>query len=513
TFIQQKIKELNVNLIAVDEAHCISEWGHDFRPSYRNISLLRALKPTTNCVALTATANKRVLEDISENLTLQQPKIFKKSFFKPHLAHQIFNIEDKLERLLQIFIKTKKSAIIYTNLRKRTAEISTFLNANGFKSAYYHAGLSILEKQTAFDSWMTEKTPIIVATNAFGMGIDKPNVGLVIHFNLPSSIENYVQETGRAGRDKKKSFAVLLYNKHDILLFRELTKKSLPTIKEVKHTHRQLYQYFRIGNGELLEEAFHFNLLEFCSKYGFSVPKTDAILKILSNHRIIEIGNQYNQKSTLVFTANNATVLSFSKTNKSLKNFVNILLRTYGGLFENDIKIDEFFISKKAGITSKQVIKNLEKLQEHHLVTYLPVQNTTSLTFLVPREDDKTINRYSKEIKQFVTQKQKKSEDLIRFIKNDTVCRSIQLLTYFDEKSQDKCGICDVCLSEKRNLLENVSEKILHLLKEKENISSKQISAFLQIHEKDILIHLRQLISEKNIYINHQNKYQLKKHI
>ncbi|MGY0408111.1 MAG: RecQ family ATP-dependent DNA helicase, partial [Polaribacter sp.] len=332
TFIQQKIKELNVNLIAVDEAHCISEWGHDFRPSYRNISLLRALKPTTNCVALTATANKRVLEDISENLTLQQPKIFKKSFFKPHLAHQIFNIEDKLERLLQIFIKTKKSAIIYTNLRKRTAEISTFLNANGFKSAYYHAGLSILEKQTAFDSWMTEKTPIIVATNAFGMGIDKPNVGLVIHFNLPSSIENYVQETGRAGRDKKKSFAVLLYNKHDILLFRELTKKSLPTIKEVKHTHRQLYQYFRIGNGELLEEAFHFNLLEFCSKYGFSVPKTDAILKILSNHRIIEIGNQYNQKSTLVFTANNATVLSFSKTNKSLKNYENILLRTYGGL-------------------------------------------------------------------------------------------------------------------------------------------------------------------------------------
>ena len=364
TLIQQKIKELNVNLVAIDEAHCISEWGHDFRPSYRNIKILKEIVPNVTFIALTATANKKVLADISNTLALSNHLTFKKSFFRKNLAYQVFKVEDKLGRLLQIFTKTKVPTIIYVNSRRKTAALANFLNANKFNSTFYHAGLSALEKQTAFNDWMTEKKSIIVATNAFGMGIDKPNVGLVIHYNLPSSTENYVQETGRAGRNEAKSFGVLLYNENDIYLQQQQTESSIPSILEVKEVHKKLYQFFRIANGELLEETFSFNFLEFCKKYNFQVLKTDVILKLLVNYGIIELNTSFNKKSTLKVIGTHYTVLNFSKNNKAFKNFINVLLRTYGGLFEDEIKIDEFFLAKKAGITSVQTIKNLKILHE-----------------------------------------------------------------------------------------------------------------------------------------------------
>jgi ATP-dependent DNA helicase RecQ len=510
TLIQQKIKELNVNLVAIDEAHCISEWGHDFRPSYRNIKILKEIVPSVTFIALTATANKKVLADISNNLALSNHLTFKKSFFRKNLAYQVFKVEDKLGRLLQIFTKTKVPAIIYVNSRKKTAELANFLNANKFNSTFYHAGLSALEKQTAFNDWMTEKKSIIVATNAFGMGIDKPNVGLVIHYNLPSSTENYVQETGRAGRNEAKSFGVLLYNENDIYLQQQQTERSTPSILEVKEVHKKLYQFFRIANGELLEETFSFNFLEFCKKYNFQVLKTDVILKLLVNYGIIELNTSFNKKSTLKVIGTHYTVLNFSKKNNAFKNFINVLLRTYGGLFEDEIKIDEFFLAKKAGITSVQVIKNLKILGEQHLVEYTPVNGTISLTFLLPREDDKTINRFSKEIKQFLFLKKEKSVNFINFVINNKVCRSIQLLSYFDEDKATTCGICDVCIGNKKVDTKHLASEIHTLLKEEVQLSSKEISSLLNISEKDILIHLHALLSEDKATINNQNKFQLK---
>lgn len=507
--IQQKIKELNVNLIAIDEAHCISEWGHDFRPSYRNIKILKEILPEVPFIALTATANNKVLKDISNNLQLSNHRLFKKSFFRENLAYQVFKIEDKLERLLQIFTKTKVPAIIYVNSRKKTAEIANFLNANAFKSTFYHAGLTVVEKETAFSDWMTEKKPIIVATNAFGMGIDKPNVGLVIHYNLPSSIENYVQETGRAGRNENKSFGVLLYNENDIFLQKQQTENSIPSILEVKEVHKKLYQYFRIANGELLEEAFSFNFYEFCKKYNFQSLKTDVILKLLVNYGIIELDSNFHKKSTLKVIGTHYSVLNFSKNNRSFKNFINVLLRTYGGLFEDEVKINEFFIAKKASITSTQVIKNLSMLAEQHLVEYIPVEGSVSLRFLLPREDDKTINRFSKELKQFLFLKREKATNFINFTTNNTLCRSIQLLSYFDEETETACTICDVCIGNKKVDNQQLSSEILVLLKEKKHLSSKEISRLLNIFEKDILIHLQTLLSENKIRINNQNKFQL----
>jgi ATP-dependent DNA helicase RecQ len=510
-FIQQKLKEININLIAIDEAHCISEWGHDFRPSYRNIKVLRDLKPNVPFIALTATANQKVLNDISKNLELKDPTLFKKSFFRENLAYQIFEIEDKLQRIIQIFNKTKKPAIVYVNSRKRTEEISNFLNANNFKSTFYHAGLPAIEKQLAFNNWMTEKTPIIVATNAFGMGIDKPNVGVVIHFNLPSSIENYIQETGRAGRNGEKSFAVLLQNENDILLFKERSQKQLPSLLEIKEIHKKLYQYFRIAKGEIFEKSFDFNLKEFAGKYKFSGNKVDTALKILSNNGVLEIGNQYHQKSSLQFLTSSKKVLDYVNKNSDLKKFTNALLRTYGGLFEQETTIDAFFIAKKASITTQQVFRNLNRLQEEQLVNYKPVIANASIVFLVPREDDRTINRCAKEIEQYIYQKKKKAADLIAFIKNTKHCRVSLVLSYFNEDFTGTCGACDVCLQNKKTIKTGLSETILSLLTTKKELTSQEITSALAFNEQEILIHLRSLLATGKITLTHQNKFQRNK--
>lgn len=508
-FIQQKIKELAINLIAIDEAHCISEWGHDFRPSYRNIRILKELKPNVNFIALTATANKKVIRDITKNLDLKEPKVFRKSFLRKNLAYQIFTIEDKLQRLIQIFTKTKKPAIVYVNSRKKTEQIATFLNSKNFKSSFYHGGMSSIEKNISFENWMTEKTPIIVATNAFGMGIDKANVGLVIHLDLPSSIENYVQETGRAGRNQKKSFAVLLFNKNDTLLFKERLEKTHLTLKDIKEILKKLYQNFTISLGEFNENPHPFNLLEFSEKYNFSVSKVDTAIKMLSNSGILEINNHYNKKSTLRFIVSSKTVLNYLNQNTIIKKFTNSILRSYAGLFEQEVKIDEFYIAKKNGITTKQVASNLAYLQNDNIIEYTPVKNKVDLLFLLPREDDYTVNRFSRELKQFIIQKKKKSDSLIAFLNNDKICRSIQVLNYFDEFKTKKCGICDVCISENSKPNPNLSLEIIHLLKVKKSLSSSEISVSLIANEREILIHLRQLLSDDKIQINHLNKYQI----
>ena len=507
-FIQQKIKELTVSFVAIDEAHCISEWGHDFRSSYRKINILRELLPNVNFIALTATANQKVIEDIFSNLELADGVLFKQSFKREKLAYQIFTIEDKLNRLLQIFKKTKTPAIVYINSRKKVEEISNFLNGNNLSSSFYHAGLSTEIKKSTFENWMTEKTPIIVATNAFGMGIDKANVGVVIHLNIPSSIENYVQEAGRAGRNGKKSFSVVLQNDTDIRLFKEQLERNLPTIKEIKEIYKKMFQHFQIGNGELLETPFEFNFLEFCEKYGFSSSKVTTCLKLLSNQGIVTVQTDFNKKSLVHFTTTSKKVINFTKNNDKLHQFISVVLRNYGGIFEQETKIDEYYLAKKAGITNQQVRKYLTKLEDAEVLIYKQAESNTEVLFLHPREDEKTINRNAKEIQQYLDQKRKKAADLIDFIKNNTLCRSKQILTYFDEKETKVCGICDVCLSNKK-APPSLRNNILELLSKTTAISSLEICHLIDTNEKHILIHLQTLLSEGKIALNHQNKFYL----
>ncbi|OSY89541.1 DEAD/DEAH box helicase [Tenacibaculum holothuriorum] len=503
-FIQEKIKQLNVSLIAIDEAHCISEWGHDFRPSYRNINILKEHLLSTPIIAVTASATKKVIDDISESLQFTNPQIFRQSFYRENLAYQIFYTEDKLYKLQQIFKKNNTPSIVYVNSRNKTKDISNYLNANGFKSSFYHGGMSSVEKEIAFDNWMTEKTPIMVATNAFGMGIDKANVKVVVHLNLPSSIENYIQEAGRGGRNGKKAFSVVLTNKSDILLTQELLQKSLPTIKDIKVVHQKLYQQFQIALGDFIETPFEFNFLEFCNKYKFVPNKTYTALQILINNGIIQLENNYHKKSEVQFISSPKQVLYLTEKNHSAKNIVQLLLRMYGGIFEQPIKIDEFYLAKKLNTTSWFVIEELEKLAEKEMINYKKVNSNSDLFFLHPREDDKTINRISKNIEVYLKQKKEKTASLLKFVENDSVCRSKQLLHYFDETITNNCGICDVCLQNKTSIN---ATSILNLLRKHNELSSKEICELLNENETNILILLRELLAEEKISCNSYNKY------
>jgi len=506
TFIQEKIKQLHVNLIAIDEAHCISEWGHDFRPSYRNIKVLKTLKPDAPIIALTATATKKVIEDISDSLELKGVSIFKKSFYRENLAYQFFNTEDKLQRLLQICTKTKAPIIVYASSRNRTKEIANFLNANNFKASYYHGGLTPSQKQASFDNWISEKTPIIVATNAFGMGIDKSNVRVVVHIDLPNSIENYIQEAGRAGRDGKKAFSAVLYNANDIRISLEKIKNAFPSIQEIKSIYKSLFQNYQIANGELLEDSFEFNLLEFCNTYTYNSPKVDTTLRLLHNNGIVDISNNYNKKSTFQFLATSNQVLNYSKANNTSSKLIKLLLRSYGGIFEQETKINEFWLSKKVGILSFKVVAILEQLHSEEIIDYKKATKNADLYFLIPREDDKTINSISKNITTYIQQKIKKSEELLQLVKNDEVCRSSQVLTYFNDAAIATCGMCDVCLKNK-NSYTNISSNIITYLKNQQQASSHQICNHISSTEANVLVNLQQLLSEEKISINNFNQY------
>jgi ATP-dependent DNA helicase RecQ len=506
SFIQEKIKQLNVNLIAIDEAHCISEWGHDFRPSYRKINILKSIKPTVPIIALTATATKKVLEDISTNLEINDALVFKKSFYRDNLAYQLFDTENKLERLIQICTKTKAPIIIYASSRNRTKEIADFLNTNKFKASYYHGGLTPNQKQASFDNWISETTPIIVATNAFGMGIDKSNVRVVVHADLPNSIESYIQEAGRAGRDGKKAFSAVLYNANDIRISLEKIRNAFPSIQEIKNIYTSLFQNYQIANGELLEDAFDFNLLEFCNDYNYNSVKVEATLKLLHNNGIIDISNTYNKKSTVQFLASNNQVLKYTKTNTSSSTLIKLLLRSYGGIFEQETKINEFWLSKRNGILSSKVVTILEQLHSEKIIDYKKATKNSDLYFLVPREDDRTINSVSKDITKYIQQKIKKSEDLIHFVKNNAICRSVQILHYFNESSVIDCKICDVCLS-KKNSYTNLSVNIMEYLKKQQQANSHQICNHISATEETILVNLQELLSEELIAINDYNQY------
>lgn len=512
--IRQKIKQLNVQLIAVDEAHCISEWGHDFRPSYLNIGGLRDFFPQVPFIALTASATEKVVEDIVENLGLKTPNIFKKSFLRENLAYQIYEVEDKLFKVEQILKKIKGPKIIYTNTRRATVEISTQLNYLGYKTNFYHGGMNYDDKLQHYEDWLSEKTPIIVATNAFGMGIDKPNVRAVIHYDLPQSIENYLQEAGRGGRDGKKSFSVVLKNKTDIFNTQTRLKKTLPTIDFIKLVYTNLNQFFQIAYGELSEKKYGFNLAEFCEIYKTPIVLTFNALKILEQESVLGIDDNLHRKSSVQFKISNQAIFDYCESNQSKSKLIQLLLRTYGGIFESFKTINPEYLAKVLGITKLVLINQLKQLHHDEIIQFYNADNTTQIQFLVQREDDRTINVRSKNIEQRNNQKVAKIEMLIDFIENDSVCRSIQLLSYFGEKNLTDCGICDVCLSKKnqknKKNKETIAKEILSLLNQNKSFSSKEISSQIDASESDILFCLEILLEKNILDVTSHNKYTLK---
>lgn len=509
-FIQEKIKQLNVQLIAVDEAHCISEWGHDFRPAYLQINKLRLLHPDAPIIALTASATKEVVEDIKQQLELKEVNLIKKSFYRPNLAYQIFTAEDKMRKIEHILNKNKGSAIIYTNTRRKTIEISNELKQLNFNATFYHGGMTMDEKLQHYEDWLSEKTPIIVATNAFGMGIDKPNVRAVIHHNLPHTLENYMQEAGRGGRDGNKAISVVLKNSNDIYDAERVLQKTLPTKDYIKEVYTKLSQFFRVAYGELTEENYDFDLGEFCKIYKLPIVLTYNALKTLDRHSILLLDENFDRKSTVKFITSNHQVFEYCEVNSSKNALLKLLLRTYGGIFENPISINENYICNSLKISKNYLKKLLQDAHEDGIIQFYNANTNTQIRFLVPREDGITINLIGKNIEQQNKQKIKKAKDLLEFVENNKTCRSIQLLSYFGETKTEKCGMCDVCISKnEQNAKLNITDTIIELLKTSKELSSSDIANSLEASEKEILFSL-QLLLEKNILsVTSRNKYKL----
>jgi len=507
--IQQKIKQLDVSLIAIDEAHCISQWGHDFRPSYLQINILRELQPNTPFIALTATATEKVSSDIIKLLELNNPIIYKETFQRKNLAYQVFETEDIYHKIIQILTKNNEPTIIYTSTRNKTKIVSDYLNSIGYKSTFYHGGLSSKNKEIAFQNWISEKTKVIVATNAFGMGIDKENVKIVVHIDIPNSIENYVQEAGRAGRNGLKAFSVLLYNNATIHEFNKRVNNSITGIDYIKEVYKYLNQHLFISKGELPLSKFTFNLQDFSAKYQLNIFKTYNAIQILEKEGVLGYEQNFNKVSLVRFKANNNQVLNYTKNHPNQRELIQLLLRTYGGVFENRIPINETYIAKKLHRVKKDIIAQLKQIEKDFIIEYLYQSNNTEIQFLVMREDQITINQISKNILQRNKIKLDKSKAVLDFIDDNQTCRNKQLLAYFDESIKNNCEICDVCLRQKKKKinLKAVADKILLLLENKPELSSKEMLILLKMDQKSLTQTIQLLLEKNSIVLTLNNSY------
>lgn len=447
--VRVRISYMNVNLIAIDEAHCISQWGYDFRPPYLKIKELREIHPDKPVLALTATATAFVKQDIIDKLEMKDAQVFVKSFSRRNLSYVVYDLEDKHKKLIDIANNVKGCGLVYVRNRRETAEVAHFLQRNGIAADFYHAGI---EKDLRFkkqEDWKTNKIRIMVATNAFGMGIDKPDVRFVIHLDLPDSLEAYYQEAGRAGRDENRAFAVLLANKSDQLILESKYKESYPTVDEIKKTYHYLGSYFQLafGAGEGLN--FEFDIADFCRKFSLGVIKTLAALKFLEHDGYIVLSENIFLQSRIMFTSSHEDVYRFQIENSAYDPIIKTIQRSYGGAFDGYVKIKEADLSNRLKISYKDVIEYLNRLQQFQILSYLPQTDQPQLQFILPRRDQINLDIDVK----YIALRQQIQKDQIKAVlsyASTATCRSKQLLHYFGETNAAKCGFCDICLAEKK---------------------------------------------------------------
>ena len=510
--VQERIKQMNVNLIAVDEAHCISQWGSDFRPAYKNISILRQLQPTVNVVALTASAKPKVVNDIIKELDFIQPKIFKQSFLRPNLGYMVYHENDKYYRLETILKKYKESSIVYVRNRKFTMEVSTFLNSKNIAATYYHGGLTNDEKDSNMTAWLQNQKQVIVATNAFGMGIDKPDVKTVIHINLPESIESYFQEAGRVGRNGDKAFAVILKNNSDESAVKSQFLSVLPTVDFVKQVYRKLCSYFQISYGEGAYQTFDFDFNSFCKTYNFNAIITYNALLLLDRNSVITLSKQFKNKVSAQFIISSAQLFRYLENHENFNLIVKSTLRMYGGIFDQNTKIDLAKIAEKASTTEGMVTHVFQQLEKDEIITLHLAKTDAQVTFIEPREDDKTINRIATIIEQQNELKQQQVASMIAYVENDRVCKSVQLLTYFGETDTKPCGMCSVCANTKKSAkpldINTIKNRVIELL-ENGDQSSRNMVAVLNCTETDLKTVLKLLLEHQIIKTTPQNTYKL----
>lgn len=451
----ERFKRMKVGLIAVDEAHCISQWGYDFRPPYLQIAQLREYAPEVPIIALTATATVAVRDDIMDRLAFRNGKMFQKSFARDNLSFVVRKTENKDRKLIEILQKVRGTAIIYVRSRKSTEEYAKWLTKRNISSTYYHAGLSFEERTKRQEEWIKNKTRVMVATNAFGMGIDKPDVRLVVHLDLPENLEAYYQEAGRGGRDGLRSYAVILYQDADVTNLQSKTEQSQPSVEVLSRVYQALANYYQLALGSAEGESFDFDVQDFADRFQFTPIEVYNALKKLEEEGLVQFNESFYSPSTLHFLLDHHALYEFQVANARYDAFIKMLLRLHGGeLFSSFVKISEQSLARAMNLSYEETVGNLSHLHQLKVAVYSPVKDKPQITFVMARQDAQHLPVDRKRLAERKALLQDKVKAMINFATTMHRCRMQLVQDYFNESTFKECGICDVCIEKRKK--ENV---------------------------------------------------------
>ena len=506
---QIKLRSMHVSLITVDESHCISQWGYDFRPAYLKIADIRQLLPGVPVIALTATATPEVVSDIQQRLQFRQENVFRMSFERKNLAYVVRHTEDKESELLHILQRVDGSGIVYTRNRKKTKEISQFLNRNHITATFYHAGLNDETKESRQKAWLKGEFRVMVATNAFGMGIDKPDVRVVIHADVPDSPEAYFQEAGRAGRDGMKAYAVLLFCARDKITLKQRVSDTFPEKSYIRKIYEDINFYYQMAMGDGRGCTFAFNIDEFCRNFKHFPVQTDSALKILTRAGYLEYTDEQDNASRIMFTITKEELYRIREQSEDTEKLLHILLRSYTGLFTDYAYISEDNLSTRSGLSKQQIYETLLSLSRQHILHYIPAKKTPYIIYTRERQETERVY-LSKEV--YEDRKEsyvQRINAMIEYAESENRCRSRMLLRYFGEKNEHNCGQCDVCLQQHQSGLksgefEAISQQLQALLKENP-LSLQEIKDKMQVTENHLMKVVSYLVSEE--IIRQENGY------
>lgn len=506
---RKNILKFNIQIIAIDEAHCISQWGHDFRPSYLKLHQLKTLFPKTQIVALTATATTKVQIEIVEILRLNTPKIFKQSFKRTNISYMALQIENKLSKCFDILNKIKGTAIIYVRSRKKTAAISEWLQKSGISADFYHAGLTFEERNAKQKAWMQNKSRVIVATNAFGMGIDKSDVRLVIHIDIPESIEAYYQEAGRAGRDLQKSYSVVIFNSQDLAEYEKAVEKRFPDVETVKQAYFQLANHYQIASGGYQSEGYDFDIDAISDKYKIDKILLYNSLKHIENQGFITYSEDYYSPAK-IHIPDRTAAYQFQLSNAKYDILIKEILRQVGGAAYTDfVLINEYALSKKLTTDQKNIRALLAFLNAANVLIYKPMKNYPQIFFLTERFGQKQFPFNNKQYEERKNTAQKKTDAVVAFITNKMRCRSKILLEYLDEICDTYCGVCDVCISNKKTINDDKFLPVLAFIKDNICTAPQIKKQFYQINDDAFVLWIKNALDLEIIYIDQHNHIRL----